>query len=84
MTGSVTIPEPANDRGPVPPSEQVWRVCGYMRISDERTCKRCPASEDYGHHGRVSRGCYLIAAEMINVVETGSPWRDGRKVDGGR
>ena len=53
------------------PSDQVWRVCAYLR---EETCKRCaPVGEIDGEP--VYWGCHLLAQETINVVETGNAWR---------
>ena len=72
---------PANDVDKeIPLSEQVWLVCGYLGILEDRKCKKCPRWESHREE-HVVKGCYMIAKELINVVETGSAWRDHRKID---
>lgn len=71
---------PANDTSPIPPDEQVWRMCAYMRRADGKRCQRCPEWQHDDVHGPFTRGCRMAAAETVNVAETGSAWRDERKV----
>lgn len=51
-------------------AEKVWRVC-HVITGD---CERCPETTMVRGDPCV-RGCYLLAVEAINVVETGNPWR---------
>lgn len=60
------------------PLEQVWRVCAYLRRAEGQKCKQCPRTIEIENHGPGKRMCVGLAEEIINVVETGSPWRDGR------
>jgi hypothetical protein len=50
----------------------VWRVCQAQR--DDLVCKHCPRWED-SHCGKVQRGCFAVANELVNIVQTGNPWR---------
>ena len=53
----------------------VHRVCQITKGE----CKYCPlAFEDHGE--TYVHGCVAIAEEIINVVETGNPWRKTDKV----
>jgi len=52
--------------------EGVWRVCRVMNGG----CEQCPPSEERCGETYV-RACYHHATEVINVVETGNPWRKG-------
>lgn len=52
--------------------ELVWRVCAYMRGKE---CQHCPHSFLLNDYGICYNMCRSLAEEMINVVETGDPWR---------
>lgn len=52
-------------------SEQVHRVCRVIHGE----CKGCPEYITGMQGARYYRGCYQHAAEVINTVETGNPWR---------
>lgn len=66
--------EIANDNGEaIPPNEQVWTVCSYLKRAEGQTCKQCPQMIWMDEFAML--GCYLHAREVINVVETGNPWR---------
>jgi hypothetical protein len=52
----------------------VHRVC--VLVQEE--CKKCPTfvrSWIEPHEENCVLGCYMRAVEIINVVETGNPWR---------
>lgn len=53
----------------------VWLVCRYMPGRDDLVCDRCPAWEEHPKHGRCKRGCRAMAEEVVNIVQTGNPWR---------
>lgn len=67
--------------------KRVHRVC-YLITQLENTardgepqrtvCEECPAWERSEHYGRVKRGCRALAEEMVNVAQTGDPWRRKR------
>jgi len=48
-------------------------ICPYLR--DLKECERCPVSENDKNHGPYTRGCRLLAEEVINICQTGNPWR---------
>jgi hypothetical protein len=54
----------------------VWATCAFLKEykDSDRTCNKCPAEEVY-LRDPCTRACRLIAQEIINVVETGNPWR---------
>jgi len=54
--------------------ETVWRVCRGINGD----CDNCSSSETFGGEEWL-RGCYAHATEVLNIVETGNPWR---KTDG--
>lgn len=54
--------------------EAVWRVCHALRTADGKPCDRCPMRETI-HSEAYMRGCYLQASQIVNIVETGNPWR---------
>lgn len=56
---------------------QVYAVCEYMLRHDgmDERCLKCPMREFSEKHGETIRGCVYEAQEIINVVETGNPWR---------
>jgi hypothetical protein len=61
-----------------PDPQMVHRVCRLLRTLEGRpdgACEECPATESYRGKPGCTRGCYLIAAEFVNTVETGNPWR---------
>lgn len=53
--------------------EKVYAVCPYIR--NLLVCKRCDPWRDVQHIGRMKRGCYALAEEVVNIVETGNAWR---------
>lgn len=56
-------------RAPRPPSEMVWELCPYLRMSeDESRCRQCPEWETDPHYGKVQRGCYALSQEACRVV----------------
>jgi hypothetical protein len=65
--------------------QKVWATCDYLRkireikstkSTDSIRCEKCPALEYHEEYDiQTVRGCRLLAQEMINVVETGNPWR---------
>lgn len=55
-------------------AETVWRVCQALRTADGLGCQKCPSSRGDGDDG-CTRGCYLQAVELVNIVQTGNPWR---------
>jgi hypothetical protein len=54
-----------------PSFERVWAICPYTAGRDLKDCALCPPVEYDDDHGMVSRGCYRLAVELINIVETG-------------
>lgn len=63
------------DRDDEPSDHLVWLVCRYMPGRDDLTCDRCPAWEERPKRGRCKRGCRAMAEEVVNIVQTGNPWR---------
>ncbi len=55
-----------------PDSELVWRICPYVK-NDE--CSRCPPTETFRGRPNCTRACYLLAREVVNIVQTGDPHR---------
>lgn len=56
----------------------VWAVCRYLRVrlpDGQDECKFCPDWEDDKIHGPRKAGCRLMAEEVINICQTGNPWR---------
>lgn len=58
-----------------PSDHLVWLVCRYLLDGVERPCQLCPAWEEHPRHGRCKRGCRSAAEEVVNIVQTGNPWR---------
>lgn len=54
-----------------PDPETVYRVCPFLR--DLKPCMRCTTEMFDGEP--YTRGCFALAREIVNVVETGNPWR---------
>jgi len=50
-----------------------WAICPYLR--DQEPCDGCPRWEDDEAHGPFARGCRLMAEEVVNICQTGNPWR---------
>lgn len=50
--------------------EAVWRVCRCITGD----CNNCSPIEILDGEKWV-RGCYAHATEVLNIVETGNPWR---------
>jgi len=46
----------------------VWELCPYTRYEPLKRCEQCPQWEDDPQHGKVQRGCYMLAAEACRVV----------------
>ena len=46
-------------------------VCARLR---DKPCLGCPAWEMDAHYGKVQRGCYGLAAELVHIVRYGGPW----------
>ena len=66
MTDKTTEPDP----------ELVWRICPYVNDGEgERECSKCPPNETWMGRQNCSRGCYLLAREVVNIVQTGDPHR---------
>ena len=54
---------------------RVHAVCEYLRLSRDPKhwdCKRCPAWAP-SPYGRVTRMCYRLAKEVINIAKHGHP-----------
>lgn len=52
-----------------PSQEMVWAICPYTRTTQGDTrCLHCPKWEDDPDYGKMSRGCYVIAAEACRIV----------------
>lgn len=47
-------------------------VCARLR---RQTCKGCPAWEQNEYPGKWQKGCYGLAAELMNIVKHGGPWK---------
>lgn len=64
------------DEKPVelPPDEIVWAVCPSVSGRDLKECERCPRSEMMRGEMCV-RGCRAMAEEVVNIAQTGNPWR---------
>lgn len=59
-------------------AEKVYRVCPYLAGRNLQPCKRCDPwriAEGWEELGRLKRGCYALAEEVVNLVETGNAWR---------
>jgi hypothetical protein len=61
--------------------ELIWLVCPYLRQSQpgldfESGCLHCPEWEEDERYGKVQRMCYGRAREVVNIVQTGDPWRN--------
>lgn len=54
--------------------EKVWRACEWLRLIEDKHCERCHASEEI-HGETCTNSCRVAAEEIVNVVETGNPWR---------
>lgn len=54
-----------------------WIACAYfdMAKGGNWNCKQCPEMIDDPQHGPVYPGCRLIAQELVNICQTGNPWR---------
>lgn len=52
---------------PLPPLEMIWEVCRYTRTGADR-CMRCPEWENHPRHGRVTLGCFGLAAEACRAA----------------
>ena len=61
MAGDVTAPERI-------PDETVWAVCPYMDGHGLADCERCPEWEEEPGHGRVKRGCRMMAEEVCRIA----------------
>lgn len=75
MQTDTTIAQAQKDWWRIADQEDVWRVCHALRTADDKDCEHCPPSEDFNGHGDCTRGCYMIAVELVNITETGNPWR---------
>lgn len=51
----------------------VHAICPYLH--NFKDCKKCPEWETDEKHGPWKRGCYHMAEEVINICQTGNPWR---------
>lgn len=51
----------------------VWAICPYMRSG--QPCEHCPERERDENDVAFIRGCRLAAHEVINICQTGNPWR---------
>lgn len=60
---------------PEPSDLMVWEVCPYLRNNEG--CSECPSWEHDEHHGKVRRGCYMLAAEACRVVMAVQRLEDG-------
>lgn len=58
-----------------PSFERVWAICPYTAGRNLKDCDLCPPFEYEDGHGLVSRCCYRLAVELINIVETGHAHR---------
>lgn len=66
--------------GAIDPADQdklVWAICPYLR--NMKDCRGCPEWEDDPDHGPVKRMCRGIAQEVVNICQTGDPWRRMRE-----
>lgn len=55
--------------------ELIWRICPYVRGNGDDKCDRCPRWEQHKRFGQVQRGCRALAEEVVNICQTGNPWR---------
>lgn len=51
----------------------IHAMCPYLR--NFRPCKNCPEWEEDERHGKIKRGCYGVAEEVMNICQTGHPHR---------
>lgn len=54
----------------------VHAICRYLRALKD--CEFCPEWEADPNYGQVSRGCYQLAEEVMNICQTGHPHRKGQ------
>lgn len=45
---------------------RVHVACMYMRNLED--CKQCPEWEEHPTYGRVQRGCYSLANELVEII----------------
>ena len=51
---------------------RIHAVCGMLR---KKRCQLCPAWEKLeGERGKVMKGCYIQAAEVVKIAQFGNPW----------
>jgi hypothetical protein len=50
----------------------IHMVCARLR---NKPCKECPAWEKDKDYGKMQRGCYGLARELINIVKRGGPFK---------
>ena len=82
MEESEVIPELPASGAPSAPSaklsdaeeQMVWRICPYLRPSGD-DCLKCPRWTFDPAHDWVQRGCFALANEVVNIAQTGNPWR---------
>ena len=48
-------------------------ICPYLRNYEK--CRECPEWEIDEVHGPLKQGCYFAAQEVMNICQTGNPWR---------
>lgn len=60
-------PEPSND--------QTWAICPYLWGRNLKECSRCPEWEEDERHGKVKRGCRMMAEEACRVMSASASGR---------
>ena len=53
-------------------TQLVHKICPYLRESLD--CKQCPEYDTDLYGDQVQFGCYLMAEEVVNIVQTGNPF----------
>ena len=65
-----------NSKTTEPDPELVWQICPYIDGKEgDGVCKKCPPKETWMGRPNCTRGCYLLAKEVVNIVQTGHPHR---------
>lgn len=59
---------------------RVHAICNVLR---NKACERCPSREAFPPHGNGTRGCYMLAKEVLNIAVHGNPWGDKKRNSSG-
>lgn len=60
-------------------SSIVHAICPYLR--DFKPCEECPKWQTDEKYGKVTKGCYVLANEVMNICQTGHPHRHGEQTN---